>query len=38
MIAGELPRRPSLLVEIGGGDQLLEEAKLVVRIEMVKLD
>ena len=30
---GELARRPALLVEIGGGKQLLEQAKLIVGVE-----
>ena len=30
---GELARRPALLVELGGGDQLLEQAQLVVGID-----
>ena len=31
--AGELPRGPALLVEVGGADQLLQEAQLVVGVE-----
>ena len=31
--AGELARRPALLVEVGGLDQLLEHAQLVVGVE-----
>ncbi len=31
--AAEQPRRPALLVEIGGADQLLQQPQLVVRVE-----
>ncbi len=31
--AGELPRRPALLVDIGGLEQLLDQPDLVVRVE-----
>ena len=33
MRPGELPRGPALLVEVGGADQLLEHAELVVGVE-----
>jgi hypothetical protein len=32
-IAGERPRRPPLLVDVGGGNELLQEPKLIVGVE-----